>query len=166
MGITVCMLDSELQMAWDRVRRGTNGSLPKLALQHRYDQSDTFDVEIVAEAGNACDEEREAGKGDVTVTQLTTDHVDLLQVRLQAGNETAQCILHSKFSFLRGGPGPGIIAARRRIRLSGCRFVRLPCANQTANYGGNICRANTSSYTVLPSPTYLSCAGFGCAQTT
>jgi hypothetical protein len=139
MGITLCILDSELQMTWDKASRVRDG-LSTLALDHRYDPSGTLELEVVA-GGDSCgggNTAEGASTDGVKTRGSPTDQVELLRVRVQASSDVVRCILHSKLANLRSGTPP-LIDAGRRIRLSGCRFVRLPCPPPGTNSGGELC---------------------------
>ena len=109
MGTTLGILDSELQMEWSQAAaRRRSGVLANLALDHRFDPyADVLDVQVVEAAAPV------------------SGMVDTLTVEHAGSGERVRCILHSKLDALRAGASP-IVGVGRALRLSGCRFVRLP----------------------------------------
>ena len=137
MGTTIGILDSELQMAWSETSgaRG-RGALAALALEHRFDPlTQMIELEIV------------------NAPRVIPHKVDLLTARHTGTGERVQCILPVKLTALREDESP-MIDVGRKLRVSGCRMVRLPEPGQLAQHGdAPAYRADgDGALTLLPTP--------------
>ena len=137
MGTTIGILDSELQMAWSETSSSRGrGKLAALALEHRFDPlTQMLELEILE------------------APRVIPHKVDLLTARHTGTGECVQCILPVKLTALREDEPP-MIDVGRKLRVSGCRMVRLPKPGQSAQRGdAPAYRADGDGVlTLLPTP--------------